>query len=110
MRINGEQFSVKGYIVSIPFAIEGGGGQTHFNIFLRGRDGGLKDLFWRAAWWERGGQFLEGGSEFLEIAITNFTWRLLFDLLFTGKSEKCCITCYFSLMFLAYLVFLTAFQ
>lgn len=49
MHINGEQFSVKGYIVSIPFAIEGGGGANAFQHFLE-RTG---------RWFER--PFLEGG-------------------------------------------------
>ena len=44
----------------------------------------MKNFFWSGASWEKGGQFLEGDSGFLEIAIINFTsW--LFDLLFTCR-------------------------
>ena len=39
---------------------------------------------------------------FREIAILNFTLRLLFELLFTCRL-KCYITCYFSLIFLCYI-------
>ena len=38
-------------------------------------------------WWDRGGQFLESGSGFLEIAIMNYTVQLLFVLLFTCRRK-----------------------
>ena len=59
MHINGEHFSVKGYIVSIPFAIEGVGGKristfswedgtVVWKTFLGGRlDGKEVVNFWR---------------------------------------------------------------
>ena len=52
----------------------------------------------------RGGQFLEGVSEFLQIAILNFTSQLLSDLLFNiyVQTERCCTTCYFSINSLLY--------
>ena len=52
----------------------------------------------------KGGQFLEGVSEFLQIAISNFTSQLLSDLLFNiyVQTERCCTTCYFSINSLLY--------
>ena len=57
----------------------------------------------------RGGQLLEGVSEFLQIAILNFTSQLLSDLLFNiyVQTERCCTTCYFSINSLLYYKFIT---
>ena len=63
----------------------GGGGEMRFNIFAEpfpGGDGGkgvFEEFSSRWAWWEMGGQLLDGDSGFLEIAVINFTSRLLFD-------------------------------
>ena len=53
----------------------------------------------------------EGGSGFIQITILNFISQLLFDLLFTIyiQTERCCITCTFSQMFLVYFVLLKDF-
>ena len=59
--------------------------------------GGFKDFFGRGLI-GRGGQFLEGVSEFLQIAILNFTSQLLSDLLFNIYVQtESCTTCYFSI-------------
>ena len=42
----------------------------------------LRVLFEEGAWWERGGQFLEGASVFRD---RNFTSQPLFDLLCTCR-------------------------
>ena len=42
--------------------------------------GEFEDFLEGGAWWERGGQFLQGGSGFWETAIINFTSQILFDL------------------------------
>ena len=59
--------------------------------------------------WERGGQFLERGSVFLEIAIINFTSRLLFGLLYTCWVKVFASLVIFHLMLLAYFVLLKVF-
>ena len=54
--------------------------------------------------WEKGDQFLEGGSGLLEIALMYFIWQFLFDLYTIHmQTERCCIACYCSLIFWAYI-------
>ena len=51
------------------------------------RERSFEIFFWEGdlTWWDRGGQFLERGSGFLEIVIMNYTVQLLFVLLFTCR-------------------------
>ena len=58
-------------------------------------------------WW----LILGGDAGFLKITIINFTLRFLFDFLnMCRQTERFCITCYFSLMFLAYVILLKVFS
>ena len=50
------------------------------------------------------GQSLEGDSGFLEIAIINFRIMNLVWLAIDMQTKTFCISCYFSLIFLAYFV------
>ena len=55
-----------------PTHLTRGEGINKFQQFCQ-RRGEMKNFFWSGASWEKGGQFLEGDSGFLEIAIINFT-------------------------------------
>ena len=70
-------------LVSIHPSLEGG--VNTFQQFCR-REGSLQDIFWRGAWLDgKGLVSFWRGFRVLEIAIINFIWRLLFDLLFTCR-------------------------
>ena len=70
----------------------------HFNNFAEG--GIWRFSFGGRAWWERGGQFLEGeGSEVLEIANINFISLFLFDLLFMCRLKDVVLLVIFTYVF-----------
>ena len=78
------------------------------NITLEGAKGdpatsqqgeSLKDCFWRGSRWERGGQFQEGGSKFLQIIRINFNTGLLFELIFTCRLKDVACLVIFHLCF-----------
>ena len=75
---------------------EGGRGRRTWRFFFRGELVG------------KGGPIFRWGLGLLEIAIINSTlWHILLTI--KVQTVRCCVTCYFSLMFLAHFVLLNYF-
>ena len=78
-----------------------------FQQFCERREEELKNFFWSRAWWERGGKFLEGGGQSLEILIMGFTSRLLFNAeAYWITCHGLLVICHFSLSFSLLVIFL----